>query len=595
MSSRARMMLSPDSAFAGQNPLRWLSETYSTLVVERGLYTDFRVSIKALEDGSELMQLGGIWHNLSGSYLSPEEAAELNWPVDCTWWMNKPQVKLFSLLPLIFDRAREIPLAQIQARGGRRSGKTEGGVRMALAIAAALPYSKIAVFGMDFKSNNEMLLKISAIMPQEWYAHYDLAKNTLHLRNGSHFMFFSQKNYKKAGRSYSFDFILLDEVPTYDNSQAVMEGCRGAIVEYDGIIMSIYTPPPMREVMYWEEQKSRSPDPELNQSVKTLYFGSSDDNITLSAKAKRKIQLMAKNMSKSEYEREILGKWSRNSGVVFYDFKREIHVIDTVPAYLVDITREYCQERWGATYDWICGMDFNESPMQFTAYRVYWDPSGGTFICHYNLSANDTNTEKFIYSNILPWLRSQYPSITSDIELAERIAIIADASSWWQGTGNRSHQDAVTPAHKYLQNAGFAVYRPKPFVRRTNTRRANTQRFGANPIRIDRMESYRGRLLDRFGHAHVLFLANCTDVINSIENVPLLNGQPDYKCDFAHAYDAASYPVYNAYPRLQLSTVDADTLNMTYRIVHDIGQKLLTADQRKAHPVVAATGQELLT
>jgi hypothetical protein len=593
--ARARQMLSPDSAFAGMNPLRWIHETYANLITERGVYCDFRVSVKAIENENELMQIGGIWHTLSGAYLSKAEADALEWPVETVWWMNKPQVKLFSLLPLMFEKDRDIPLAQIQARGGRRSGKTEGGVRMALAIAAMLPYSKIGVFGMDYKSNHEMLLKIVAIMPQSWYANYDQALNTLYLRNGSSVIFFSQKNYKKAGRSYSFDFILLDELPTYDNSGAVMEGCRGAIVEYDGVIMSIYTPPPQRETCYWEEQKSRSPDPELSLSVKTLYFGSSYDNITLSEKAKRKIKLMSKNMSNSEYEREILGKWSRSTGVVFYDFKRETHVVETVPPYLVDITREYCRTKWGEPFDYICGMDFNESPMQFTAYKLYWDPAGGTMICHANLSESDTNTEKFIYSKILPWLRGQYPGIKLDADLAKQVAIIADASSWWQGTGAKTHRDAVTPAHNYLHNAGFTVYRPKAYPKRTNTKRSNVERFGGNPIRIDRMESFRGRLFDRFNQAHVLFLSTCPGVIDSIENIPLANGQPDYRSDYAHAYDAASYPVYNLYPRLQLSTTDPATLTLTYSIVHDIGQKELTPEQRNAHPMTQTCGSDLVT
>lgn len=563
------------------------------------MYTDFRAEIKSLETQETLLRVGGIWHNLASYYIGADEVAEMNIPVNTVWWLNAPQVKLFSLLPHMFDRDRDVPISQIMVRGGRRSGKTEGGVHLNLAIAAALPFSKIAIFGMDMKSNAEMLLKIDAVMPQEWYSHYDTSLNTLFLRNGSSIMFFSQRGWKRAGRSYTFDNILLDELPTYDNPQAVLNGCEGGVLQYDGAIVCIYTPPPVHDVCYWEEQKSRSPDPELNQAVKTIYFGSTFDNVMLSEKAKRKTVLMAKKMGKAEYEREILGKWSRSTGVAFYDFKKELHVITSVPSYLVDITEKYCSLRWyeGAGREWICGMDFNENPMTFAIYKLYWDPSGGTLVQHADLHAFNSGTEKFIYSDILPWLRSQYPAITEDADLVKKIIIVADNSAWWQSEGGKhKNKDKVTvPSYRHLINAGFFVVKPKPYKGGSNQKKVNTDRVGKNPARQDRMESYRSRLLDRFGQPHILFMDRCAKSVESIENIPLENGIPDFRSDFSHLYDADSYPVYNMYPKIQLSTTDPDTLNVTHNYVHQCGQEVLTLDQRMAHPVVIASGREILT
>lgn len=591
--------MSGASDFAERNRIRWLSETYATLIEEKGIYTDFRVMIKSLETEETLMIVGGIWHNLAAVYISEAEAEALQIPVKTTWWLNGPQVKLFSLLPHMLDKDREIPISQIMTRGGRRSGKTEGAIRLALSTAAILPFSKIGIFGMDHKSNGEMLLKILAIMPNEWYAHFDASANTLYLKNGSTIIFFSQRGWKKAGRSYSFDLLLLDELPTYDNPGAVLEGCRGGVIEYDGAIVCIYTPPPVHDVCYWEEQKSRSPDPELNQAVKTIYFGSTFDNVTLSQKAKRKTVLMAKNMGKAEYEREILGKWSRSTGVAFYDFKKELHVVTSVPSYLVDITEKYCSLRWyeGAGREWICGMDFNENPMTFAIYKLYWDPSGGTLVQHADLHAFSSGTEKFIYSDILPWLRSQYPAIEEESELVKKIIIVADNSAWWQSEGpKRKSKDIVTiPSYRHLVKAGFFVVKPKPYRGGSNSKKVNTDRVGKNPARQDRMESYRSRLLDRFGLPHVLFMDRCAKSVESIENIPLENGIPDFKSDYSHLYDACSYPIYNMYPKIQLSTTDPDTLNVTYTHVHQCGLEVLTAEQRQAHPMVIASGREILT
>jgi len=594
---RSQSKLSGDSAYSQNNRLRWLKEKYAAMITDGGLYTDFRVNIVELETGRQLMRIGGILHNWSGKYLTPEEELELNMPITTTWEMNGPQTRGFALLPMMLDRDRLIPIGQVQVRGGRRTGKTEYAIRLSMSFAVVYPYARIGIFGLDHKSNTEMLAKISALLPDEWYSHYDKTLNTLHLRNGSTITFFSQLNYKKAGRSYSFDVILLDEPTFYANTHAVLDGCRGAVVQYDGAIISVYTPPVMRETMYWEEQKSRSADPELNQSIKTLYFGSTYENTTLSPKAVRKIKLLEKAMSESEYQREILGKWAKNSGKAMYDFKTDMHVIQSVPNYLYDITSAYCDLRWddGAEHEWIAGMDFNESPMTMTLYKLYWDPCGGTLIQHHELTADNTDTSRFIQSTVMPWLRSQYPAIASDFDLARKILIVADASAWWQGAeAGKSRQAVCSPAYDHLKAAGFHAIQPKPISGRPNKNKSNKERHGKNPIRADRLDSFRGRLLDKYGYAHIYYLENCVKTIECVDNIPLYAGLPDLKSSFVHFYDAASYPVYNLYPRIQLFTTDPDELNKTYGFVYELGQQLLTEEQRAEHPIVKNSQKELV-
>jgi hypothetical protein len=350
--------------------------------------------------------------------------------------------------------------------------------------------------------------------------------------------------------------------------------------------------------MYWEEQKSRSPDPELNQSIKTIYFGSTYENTTLTAKAIRKIKLLEKSMSKSEYMREILGKWTKNTGRAMYDFKIETHVIQSVPNYLHDITSYYCDARWegGSEHDFICGMDFNESPMTLTVYKLYWSPSGGTLIQHAELSGDNTDTPKFIQSHIFPWLRAQYPHITKDSELARKIMIVADASAWWQGANaGKSRLEVCSPAYDHLKSAGFRVIQPKPETPKRRKTKYNKERHGSNPLRADRLDSFRGRIMDKYGYRHIYWLENCSQTIECIDNVPLIQGIPDVKSKYAHFYDAASYPVYNIYPRIQLTTTDPDDLNKTYGIVHEIGQRYLTKEQREEHPIFIDSNKEIIT
>jgi hypothetical protein len=592
----AKTKLSGGSEFSQKTPKKWLREVWQTLCEEQQVYIDYRVEVKAISDEHTLMIIGGIWHIFAGRYLTKAEEKELGWQVSTVWWMNKPQCKLFSMIPLIHDPDSKIPPTYIGCRGGRRSGKTEGSVRLAMAQAVIQPYSVIACFGMDHKSNLQMVEKIAGIIPQNWISAYDRRYDTLHLRNGSKIIFFSPLNYRKAGRSYTFDCVLLDEFPTYLNSRAILEGVKGSIVERDGIIVAMYTPPPVHETAYWEEMRAKSPDPEVNKSVKIIYFGSTLDNEVLSEKAKRKALLQAKTMYKDQFEREFLGKWSRSSGVVFYDWKDEVHVLSAVPPEWVDITAEFNKRRVGREAPWIMGMDFNENPMTAAFWKLYWSPAGGHLVCHHELFENESNTEKFIHSKIFPFLRSQYPEIKNDRDLANMVFQVVDASAYWQGnSAGRTKEAVVVPATKYLISAGFRPVAPKQIVRGVHTGKDNKKRFGGqNPDRIDRMESARGRLMNRFGWPCLSFLENCVHIIESWRNIPLAGGKPDNRSEYAHFYDASSYPIYNLYPAVQLYDADPDHLTKTYTLVDKIGKECLTEEQRQAHPMVKHFGKELV-
>lgn len=592
----ANTKLSGGSDYSQKAPKKWLREVWQTLCEEQQVYIDFRVEVKAISTEKTLMKIGGIWHIFAGRYLTKQEEDELNWDIKTVWWMNKPQCKLFSMIPLIHDPDSKIPPTYIGCRGGRRSGKTEGSVRLAMAQAVIQPYSVIACFGMDHKSNLQMVEKIAGIIPQNWIHTYDRRYDTLYLRNGSKIIFFSPLNYRKAGRSYTFDCVLLDEFPTFLNSRAILEGVKGSIVERDGIIVAMYTPPPIHETAYWEEMRAKSPDPEVNKSVKIIYFGSTLDNEVLSEKAKRKALLQAKTMYRDQFEREFLGKWSRSSGVVFYDWKDDVHVISAVPPEYVDITAEFNKRRVGRPAPWIMGMDFNENPMTATFWKLYWSPAGGHLVCHHELFENESNTEKFIHSKIFPFLRSQFPEIKTDRELADTVFQVVDASAYWQGnSAGRTKEAVVVPATKYLISAGFRPVAPKQIIRGVHTGKTNRDKFGnKNPDRVDRMESARGRLMNRFGWPCLSFLENCTHVIESWRNIPLAGGKPDNRSEYAHFYDASSYPIYNLYPAVQLYDADPDHMTKTYTLVHKIGQECLTEEQRNNHPMTRHFGKDLV-
>ena len=586
------------SARASHTPARWLAETHRNLIENHGVYADMRVKIEDYSTGELLMICGGLWHKWLGEYVSDADAQEYmdSHEITTVWRLNSPQRRLFSAIPLLTDRERMYPIQEILLRGGRRSGKTEGAVMLSLAWSIMFPFSKIGICAIDLKSANEMFGKIEYLLPDHWIQGRDQQLNILYLVNGTSLHFNTSRAYKKAGRSYSFDLVLLDEPPTYDRPAEVLTGYRGAIVEYDGCIVAIYTPPEVHETFYAEERKSRSLDPEISGAVKCLYFGSTFDNVCLNEKSKRKLRSSEKTMSAEEAQRELYGKWARSTGSAFPDWDHSLNVISAVPEYLVDITTEYLEARFegGENWEWICGMDFNETPMSMTISKLYWDPSGGTMVQHYELYRDKSNAQKFIHSDMLPWLRSQYPDISDPYDLAGKILIVADASAWWQGeNAGKTALSVYESSASVLRSHGFHCVQPAGRMKRTRSK-ANDKTHIKNPLRKNRLESMRSRICDYYNYRHAFILDSCPKTIECIEQIELKSGLPDVKSAFAHGYDAASYPLYKLYPKLQLVTDDLDNLNKTYHFVHEIGQRALTEAQRMAHPICQALGKDIV-
>jgi len=555
------------------NPETYIAQVYDAFVTRGKLIVDYRIDIET-HDGKFLFRIGSFYNLLTNKYI--DVPPELYCLPARKWILNPPQVRLFALLSDLLDREKEHPIQEIYCRGGRRSGKTEGAVLLGLAFSVMYAGANIGVFSLDHKSGKNMLEKIQHLGCPDWFERYDMINHCLYMSNGSQIHFFSQKNYRKAGRSYSFDFLLLDEAPYYENLPFLLESVRGSIIQHDGCLCAIYSPPPWFDSCYHQETKAANPDPAVSEPIKVVEFGSTLENVFLSDKAKRKVVDAARNMTKDEYTREIKGQYSKTDGLVLYDFSRAVHVVQSVPAYLIDITTDFSEKMWGKKgVDWVIGMDFNENPLVACCQKIYWDPFGGTLVTHDELIDFNSNTEKFIRNKLLPWLKSMYPQMKDDKELARKVVIVADASSWWQGTGKNNTKDAlVVPAQKFLQAYGFYSMPPKAIVRNSNAKSVNKQMLGRNPSRGERMETTRTRLLDQFQQPHLYILSHCENLIKVCESLELYQGLPDLRSEHVHQYDAWTYPIYRLYPRVQLHKLDDSNLSGTYYTVAKIGETL---------------------
>jgi hypothetical protein len=229
-----------------------------------------------------------------------------------------------------------------------------------------------------------------------------------------------------------------------------------------------------------------------------------------------------------------------------------------------DITQEVCLELFKVHAEWIFGMDFNESPMALSAWKLY---DKGHLHCHLSVLQDNMNAMKFGQEVLLPFLRSQYPGIP-DAELVKKCIIIGDATGQWKGVGE--HDWKQLPSWSHLKTLGFTVLAPDDrvfhqprAVKHGTKRNANINRIGSggmNPRKIDRMEAVRSRLYDMEGHSYLSVGADCSDVIKMAENLQLYHGQPDKFSEWEHLWDAWSYPIFKFFPR---KTIDK-ALNSGY-------------------------------
>ena len=411
-------------AQAARSPMKYAEYlTNEILNSPDGINVNMLASIRNYETGEELVQVGGIYSRYLGKYIPVAADPAV------IWHLNKGQMKLFELLPQVLDKSIKNPVTEVIAYGGRRTGKTEGAVLMALALTLIYPRSVGALYGYDYESALNALDKIFRMVPDNWIVRWNQQKKILYFANGSEIRFKTAKAGKRAGRSFAFSWVILDEPSFYDNASQILTGVLPATIESHGAVFMI-TSPAGRDAVFWETEKSKDPDPEISESIRTIYFGSTFDNPFIDAKGLAKIKILAKTMSKTDYQQEILGEPANIDGLVLYDWNRVIHVKSS--ALLgKDITQEVCLELFNVHAEWIFGMDFNESPMAMSVWKLY---NKGHLHCHMSVLQDNMNAMKFGQEVLLPFLRSQYPGIP-DAELVKKCIIIGDATGQWKGYG----------------------------------------------------------------------------------------------------------------------------------------------------------------
>jgi hypothetical protein len=565
-------------------PKQWIRLTRQRLKSGTSPYVDLRIAVYVVEGLKPNLRIkesvgiiGGVWHDYQKKYmLSLIDTPFYKTIPSTTWYISENQAKIFKTIPKILDPYIDIPLLRIIAFGGRRTGKSEIAIKNGIALAVLNPCSIGEIWGYNYVQNIDktggLIDKIRASLPD--YAEVEFRKKNreMFLRNGSVISFKSSMNAKSA-RSTAPDWAILDEPSFYDNVGDVMKALAPALLEKAGPMMMITSPNGFDEV-YYETRKRFDPEPLISKSMVFVDFGSTFNNPFLSEKAKKAIKIEAKNMSKDVYNQEILGKVINVQGLVFYDFSRKKHVIKTEDALKIknDVTAEFCKNffpKLSQPYEIICGMDFNENPISFNAFKIMDD---GTFHCIKELFQYNANTSKFVSQALIPWLRVYYEDEDlTDSELLQKILIIGDASGQWQEFGkNIKAGKTETPAFRQLKAFKIRVLPPQRYSQRKKRRKDRSRNkkhtYARNPSLGERMNSARSRLQTHEEKVYLTIDPECQETIKMMESIDLKDGLPNKSSKYIHNYDSCTYPVYRFFPATSLDRRSNDLQTyMMYR------------------------------
>lgn len=167
----------------------------------------------------------------------------------------------------------------------------------------------------------------------------------------------------------------------------------------------------------------------------------------------------------------------------------------------------------------IVGMDFNVGKMVAVVYQIR---DGAPHALAEHVMEN-TKTQRFIQA-----FRSRFG------EWGSRVTFHPDAS------GGARRTSSTNTDHQIIREAGYQVNSPR-----------------SNPAVRDRINTFDRLVCDANGHRSLRVSQRCPELLRSLQGLTWMNGEMDKTSGLDHAFDAASYPIYNLYKSRGISQISA--------------------------------------
>lgn len=370
---------------------------------------------------------------------------------------------------------------------GRRFGKTFLSIRE-LCYAARLPRQTVWYVAPTYKQAKQIVFRPlkERLLELRWVKKINETNLEIELKNGSVIGLRGADNYDSL-RGVGLDFLVLDEFADI-KPEAWYETLRPTLSDKQGRALFIGTPKGIGNWSYDIYNKGiEDPTNWASYQFTTLSGGNVPEEEVESAR---------RDLDEKTFNQEYLATFETYSGVIYYNFDRNIHVkqfAETLPDTLH------------------IGLDMNIDPM--SASIGVQTPVGFHFVDHLKIYGSNTN-------EVCDEIRRRYPN--------KRIFVYPDAS----GRQRRSSANGMTD-HIILQNAGFVV------------KSANI-----NPAVKDRIAAVNSKLKNSTGGVALWVDPKCKPIIESLERQTFKEGTqiPDKESGYDHQNDATGYVISFLYP-----------------------------------------------
>ena len=366
---------------------------------------------------------------------------------------------------------------------GRRFGKTFIAINE-LAKFGRIPNRKVWYVSPSYRQSKNICwneLK-KQVIKHKWAQKINDSDLSVTLKNNSIIQLKGADN-EQSLRGVGLDFIVLDEFQDI-KPEAWYEVLRPTLSDKKGHALFCGTPKGFNHAYDLFTKK----DKEWKSFKYTTVEGGqvSEDEIE-----------QAKNdLDERTFQQEYLATFVSYSGIIYYNFNRNIHVIDNY-------------QKLNATIH--IGMDFNIDPMCVVVGQI----SGDKLTIFDEIVIYGSNTHEMVEE-----IKSRYKNY--------RIVIYPDPASRQRKTSAGGFTDL-----SILKNAGFDV------KVRTN-----------HPLIRDRINAVNTKLKNANGMSSLFVLKTCKNMIKSIERQVYKEGTivPDKESGFDHFNDALGYMVEYLYP-----------------------------------------------
>lgn len=466
-------------------------------------YVDMALQFHNVETETAGPIEGGRWHRWERRYLDPGEVAAMVAMADTQEEADRLALRVHEIKvhngqwALVFDETNKL----IMVVSGRRGGKSKGGSAKCVRKLITMPGVAGQTVCPTWSKTGITWNYARQSIPYWWAAKVDNSNRVIHLHNGSKWQFAS---------AFRSDSMIGDGIHWLhiDESQSVSDEAvdlvMPALADGGTKAQAWHTGTPRPGIFRTRVEKYKV------EKAKIYKFPSLD-NPFLETGPGSAFDLARRTMDSQRYRREIEAEWESEEGLVYYTFRRAMHVRDYAASGergpdgkpgAVDFTRQFLRDELEVEKDFLIGIDYGHNRHFAIVYRLvkyhgqlcFWAIDEASFDKNASVEMLGRNLQVNGYGN----------------------AVVIDDSN-----GRYTGGTAI------LEAMGFDVYHPRknpPVVKRSNAVNSLMQASNGLPPRY---------FVD----------PKCEGLARCYENQELINGKPDKESNFDHLIDAGGYPV----------------------------------------------------